>query len=63
MAVVRYCAGRSWQCCPVHLALDRLVKVPKGTQDVVSAVLRPLCVQTDAHTANQQWDQVTRILS
>ena len=39
-AIVRCCQGSSWQRCRVHFARNLLVKVPKGSQDMVAAALR-----------------------
>lgn len=62
-AIVRCCQGSSWQRCRVHFARNLLVKVPKGSQDMVAAALRSVFVQTEAQAVVQQWDQVTRMLS
>ena len=62
-AIVRCCQGSSWQRCRVHFACNLLVKVPKGSQDMVAAALRSVFVQTEAQAVVQQWDQVTRMLS
>ena len=61
-AIVRCCQGSSWQGCRVHFARNLLVKVPKGSQDMVAAALRSLFVQTEAQAVVQQWEQVTRMI-
>jgi len=59
----RCCQGSSWQRCRVHFARNLLVKVPKGSQDMVAAALRSVFVQPVAQAVEQQWDQVITMLS
>jgi putative transposase len=40
-----------------------LVKVPKGSQDMVAAALRSVFVQQDKQAVVQQWDQVIEMLT
>jgi transposase-like protein len=62
-AIARCCQGSSWQRCRVHFARNLLVKVPKGSQDMVAAALRLVFIQQDAQAVVQPWDQVITILS
>lgn len=58
-AIARCFQGCSWQRCRVHLARNMLVKVPKGSQDMVAAALRSVFVQQ----VGAQWEQVVGMLS
>ena len=62
-AIAWCCQGCSCQRCRVHLAPNLLVKVPKGSQDMVAAALRSVFVQTEAQAVKQQWDQLIAMLS
>ena len=61
-AIARCCQGTSWQRCRVHFARNLLVKVPKGSQDMVAAALRSVFVQQDEQAVVQQWEQVIAML-
>ncbi|WP_370455609.1 transposase [Synechococcus sp. RSCCF101] len=61
-AVARCCQGTSWQRCRVHFARNLLVKVPKGSQDMVAAALCSVFVQPEAGAVEQQWEQVITML-
>jgi putative transposase len=62
-AIARCCQGTSWQRCRVHFARNLLVKVPKGSQDMVAAALRSVFVQPQAQAVEQQWEQVITMLT
>jgi transposase-like protein len=62
-AIARCCQGTGWQRCRVHFARNLLVKVPKGSQDMVAAALRSVFVQPEAQAVEQQWEQVITMLS
>jgi putative transposase len=62
-AIARCCQGSSWQRCRVHFARNLLVKVPKGSQDMVAAALRSVFVQPQAQAVEHQWEQVITMLT
>jgi len=51
-----FCAA--WQRCRVHFMRNFLACVPKVSQAMVSALIRPVFVQPDAASAHQTWRQV-----
>jgi transposase-like protein len=57
-AIAAVLQGASWQRCKTHFMSNALCLVPKGTQQMVVATIRTVCVQPDAATAREQWRRV-----
>ncbi|MCS5694339.1 IS256 family transposase [Cyanobium sp. FGCU-6] len=62
-AVSRMFQGSSWQRCRVHFARNLLQTVPKAQQEMVAAALRSMFAQQGRSAVEEQWDQVTAMLT
>ncbi len=57
-AIRRCCQGVNWQRCWIPFARNLLVKIPKGSVDMVAAALRWVFVQQEKQSIVHQWEQV-----
>ncbi|HMT63181.1 MAG TPA: IS256 family transposase [Microthrixaceae bacterium] len=55
--------GASWQRCKVHYVRNLLAVVPKGSQEMVSAVFRSIFTLTTPGEVCARWDEVTDTLA
>jgi transposase-like protein len=57
-AAIAQVFSASWQRCRVHFMRNLLVRVPKVSQAMVSALIRQVFVQPDEESAHRAWRQV-----
>jgi putative transposase len=61
-AIAEVFVGAAWQRCRVHFMRNLLARVPKKTQAMVAAAVRPIFQQADRTTAQRQLREVCQAL-